>query len=81
MSRFLQLVLDMFDGATTKALQGLGTDKRSSPKKRQPRQPKRLKPQSLMGGLHRDAEGWMECVAAMDVSFVENRAIYLHAFD
>ena len=55
MSRFLQLVLDMFDGATTKALQGLGTDKRPSPKKRQPRQPKRLKPQSLMGGLHRDA--------------------------
>jgi len=32
MSRFLQLVLDMFDGATTKALQGLGTDKRPSPK-------------------------------------------------
>ena len=55
MSRFLQLVLDMFDGATTKALQGLGTDKRPSPKKRQPRQPKRLKPQSLMGGLHGDA--------------------------
>ena len=55
MSRFLQLVLDMFDGATTKALQGLGTDKRPSPKKHQPRQPKRLKPQSLMGGLHRDA--------------------------
>jgi predicted metal-dependent hydrolase len=55
MSRFLQLVLDMFDGATTKALQGLGTDKRPSPKKRQPRPPKRLKPQSLMGGLHRDA--------------------------
>jgi predicted metal-dependent hydrolase len=55
MSRFLQLVLDMFDGATTKALQGLGADKRPSPKKRQPRQPKRLKPQSLMGGLHRDA--------------------------
>ncbi len=55
MSRFLQLVLDMFDGATTKALQGLGADKRPNPKKRQPRQPKRLKPQSLMGGLHRDA--------------------------
>ena len=55
MSRFLQLVLDMFDGATTKALQGLGTDKRPSPKKRQSRQPKRLKPQSLMGGLHGDA--------------------------
>jgi predicted metal-dependent hydrolase len=55
MSRFLQLVLDMFDGATTKALQGLGADKRPSPKKRQPRQPKYLKPQSLMGGLHRDA--------------------------
>ncbi|HQR86695.1 MAG: hypothetical protein B7Y59_04970 [Burkholderiales bacterium 35-55-47] len=55
MSRFLQLVLDMFDGATTKALQGLGADKRPSPKKRQPRQPKRLKPQSLMGGLNRDA--------------------------
>jgi predicted metal-dependent hydrolase len=55
MSRFLQLVLDMFDGATTKALQGLGTDKRPTPQKRQPRQPKRLKPQSLMGGLHRDA--------------------------
>ncbi len=54
MSRFLQLVLDMFDGATTKALQGLGADKRPNPKKRQPRQPKRLKPQSLMGGLHRD---------------------------
>jgi predicted metal-dependent hydrolase len=52
MSRFLQLVLDMFDGATTKALQGFGTDKRPSTKKRQP---KRLKPQSLMGGLHRDA--------------------------
>ncbi len=51
MSRFLQLVLDMFDGATTKALQGLGADKRPSPRKRQPRQPKRLKPQSLMGGL------------------------------
>ena len=55
MSRFLQLVLDMFDGATTKALQGFGTDKRPSTKKRQPRQPKRLKPQGLMGGLHRDA--------------------------
>ena len=55
MSRFLQLVLDMFDGATTKALQGLGADKRPNPKKRQPRQPKRLTPQSLMGGLHRDA--------------------------
>ena len=55
MSRFLQLVLDMFDGATTKALQGLGTDKRPSAKKRQPRPPKRLKPQGLMGGLHRDA--------------------------
>jgi len=55
MSRFLQLVLDMFDGATTKALQGLGTDKRPSQKKRQPRQPKRLKPPTLMGGLHRDA--------------------------
>jgi predicted metal-dependent hydrolase len=55
MSRFLQLVLDMFDGATTKALQGLGADKRPNPKKRQPRQPKRLKPQSLMWGLHRDA--------------------------
>ncbi len=55
MSRLLQLVLDMFDGATTKALQGLGSDKRPSPKKRQPRQPKRLKPQGLMGGLHRDA--------------------------
>jgi predicted metal-dependent hydrolase len=55
MSRFLQLVLDMFDGATTKALQGLGADKRPSSKKRQPRQPKRLKPQRLMGGLHRDA--------------------------
>ena len=54
MSRFLQLVLDMFDGATTKALQGLGADKRPSPKKRQPRQPKRLKPQSPMGGLHCD---------------------------
>jgi predicted metal-dependent hydrolase len=54
MSRFLQLVLDMFDGATTKALQGLGADKRPNAKKRQPRQPKRLKPQSLMGGLHRD---------------------------
>ena len=52
MSRFLQLVLDMFDGATTKALQGLGTDKRPSTKKRQP---KRLKPKGLMGGLHRDA--------------------------
>ena len=55
MSRFLQLVLDMFDGATTKALQGLGTDKGSRAKKRQPRQPKRLKPQGLMGGFHRDA--------------------------
>jgi predicted metal-dependent hydrolase len=55
MSRFLQLVLDMFDGATAKALQGLSADKRPGPKKRQPRQPKRLKPQSLMGGLHRDA--------------------------
>ncbi len=54
MSRFLQLVLDMFDGATTKALQDLGTDKQSNSKKRKPRQPKRLKPQSLMGGLHRD---------------------------
>jgi predicted metal-dependent hydrolase len=52
MSRFLQLVLDMFDGATTKALQGLDTDKRPSAKKRQP---KRFKPQGLMGGLHRDA--------------------------
>ena len=47
MSRFLQLVLDMFDGATTKALQGFGTDKRPIPNKRQPRQPKRLKPQGL----------------------------------
>lgn len=55
MSRFLQLVLDMFDGATTKALQGLGTDKRPSPKKRQPRPPKSLKPQGLRGGAHRDA--------------------------
>ena len=55
MSRFLQLVLDMFDGATTKALQTLGADKQPSPKRRKPRQPKRLKPQSLMGGLHRDA--------------------------
>ena len=55
MSRFLQLVLDMFDGATTKALQGFGTDNRPSPQKRKPRQPKRLKPQSLMGGLHSDA--------------------------
>ncbi len=55
MSRFLQLVLDMFDGATTKALQGFGTDKRPGPKKRQPRQPKRLKQPSLMGGLPRDA--------------------------
>lgn len=55
MSRFLQLVLDMFDGATTKALQGLGTDKRPGPKKRQPRHPKRIKPPTLMGGLHRDA--------------------------
>ncbi|PUE32029.1 hypothetical protein B9Z35_00235 [Limnohabitans sp. Jir61] len=54
MSRFLQLVLDMFDGATTKALQGIDADKRPGPKKRQPRQPKRLKPQSLIGGLHRD---------------------------
>jgi predicted metal-dependent hydrolase len=55
MSRFLQLVLDMFDGATAKALQGLGTDKRPSPKKRQPKAPKRIKPQTLLGGLHRDA--------------------------
>lgn len=55
MSRFLQLVLDMFDGATAKALQGLGTDKRPSPKKRQPKAPKRIKPQTLFGGLHRDA--------------------------
>lgn len=55
MSRFLQLVLDMFDGATTKALQGLGTDKRPSPKKRQPKAPKRIKPQTLFGGLHSDA--------------------------
>jgi predicted metal-dependent hydrolase len=55
MSRFLQLVLDMFDGATAKALQGLGTDKRPSPKKRQPKAPKRIKPQTLSGGLHRDA--------------------------
>jgi predicted metal-dependent hydrolase len=45
----------MFDGATTKALQGFGTDKRPSTKKRQPRQPKRIKPQGLMGGLHGDA--------------------------
>jgi predicted metal-dependent hydrolase len=55
MSRFLQLVLDMFDGATAKALQGLGTDKRPSPKKRQPQTPKRIKPQTLLGGLHSDA--------------------------
>ena len=55
MSRFLQLVLDMFDGATAKALQGLGTDKRPSPKKRQPQTPKRIKPQTLFGGLHSDA--------------------------
>jgi hypothetical protein len=55
MSRFLQLVLDMFDGATTKALQGLGADKRPSPQKRKPRQPKRLQPPTLIGGLHRDA--------------------------
>jgi predicted metal-dependent hydrolase len=54
MSRFLQLVLDMFDGATAKALQGLGTDKRPSPKKRQPQTPKRIKPQTLFGGLHSD---------------------------
>lgn len=54
MSRFLQLVLDMFDGATTKALQGLGADKRPSVKKRKPRQPKRLQPPT---GLHRDANG------------------------
>lgn len=53
MSRFLQLVLDMFDGATTQALQGLGANKRPGPKKRQPNTPKRIKPQSLMGGLHR----------------------------
>ncbi len=55
MSRFLQLVLDMFDGATTKALQGLGADKPPTPQKRKPRPPKRLKPTSLMGGLPRDA--------------------------
>ena len=55
MSRFLQLVLDMFDGATTKALQGLGSDKRLGVKKRQPRQPKRVKPSAPSGGLHGDA--------------------------
>jgi predicted metal-dependent hydrolase len=55
MSSFLQLVLDMFDGVTTKALQDLSTGKRSGAKNRQPRQPKHLKPQGLMGGLHRDA--------------------------
>ncbi len=55
MSRFLQLVLDMFDGATTKALQGLSADKRPSPQKRKPRQAKRLQPPTLIGGLHREA--------------------------
>jgi predicted metal-dependent hydrolase len=65
MSRFLQLVLDMFDGATTKALQGLGADKRPSPQKRKPRQPKRLKPQSVMGSLHRDATNALPPVAAL----------------
>jgi predicted metal-dependent hydrolase len=55
MSRFLQLVLDMFDGATTKALQGLGADKRPSVKKRQPRQPKRVKSSARLGELHGDA--------------------------
>ena len=64
MSRFLQLVLDMFDGATTKALQGLGADKRPSPQKRKPRQPKRLKPQSVMGSLHRDATNALPPAAA-----------------
>jgi predicted metal-dependent hydrolase len=54
MSRFLQLVLDMFDGATTKALQGLGSDQRPNAKRRAPRQPKRIKPSASLGGRHGD---------------------------
>ncbi len=55
MSRFLQLVLDMFDGATVKALQGHSAGKRSSPKTRPTKQPQRIKPQTLFGSLHNDA--------------------------
>ena len=55
MGRFLQLVLDMFDGATSQALQGLGTHKPSTSQKRQPKAPKRIKPHALLGSLHNDA--------------------------
>ena len=55
MSRLMQLVLDMFDAATTKALQDLGKDKQVGAKKSQSHRPKRLKSQSLENGLHSDA--------------------------
>ena len=54
MSRFLQLVLDMFDGATTKALQGAGVGKRAKPPARQLRPRSKTKPQTLFGGVHDD---------------------------
>ncbi len=55
MSRFLQLVLDMFDGAAAKALQGQNPGKQPRPKARQPTPRKPNKPQTLFGSLYSDA--------------------------